>query len=291
MNKKEKWILTIFLALPFIAGMIVAGAFKFNLERSDWITLVSSCIATFATILLGYMVFFQNENHKKRQEEENAIYQEQAEKNRKQELLIKANPVAYLKGIKRFDFSTVRCGTTLYGPRNDLTDEEVPSKKIAYYDNYFSFDLCYDNSYGKILDFITIKDAVLTCEIGNFGNETYKKYFSHQFKNYSEEQAIIKIGNPGECIALLQLYTNQLKTETNNIVNLLNSKELRWILRFNYILSNSCGVCADFESQIIFTIDSVKQHAFGINTKCRVRDIVTWQHGGIKIKNGKEENL
>ena len=290
MKKKDFLILTTIMAIPLIVLFGLPAFFKYKLAQSEWITLITSCIATFATIFLGYMVFFQTENHKNRQEEDNVLYQEQAEKNRQQELLIKANPVAYLKGLKRVDFSTVGCTTSLQGARNDLTDEE-PKTEISHFKNYFSFDIVFDNSFGKMLDFITIKDATLCCDYGNFAEENYKRNFKYEFTNYSKENAIIKIGQPGECIALLQLYTNHLKNNENiKIIDLLKNSELNWILRFNYTLSNSCGVCANFESQIRFRINAIKQHAFGISTEYEVVDVVTWQRGGIKIAGNQEKD-
>ena len=290
MKKKDVWILSIILAIPLIAGIVLAWVFNFDLEKGEWITLITSCISTFAAIFLGYMVFFQAENHKRRQEEDNVLYQEQAEKNRQQELLIKANPVAYLKGLKRVEFSTVGCSSTLHCARNDLTDEE-PILKITHFNNYFSFDILFDNTFGKMVDFITIKDATLCCDYGAFAEENYKRNFEYRFTNYSQEKAIIKIGQPGECIALLQLYTNKFKNDDSvKILDLLKNSELNWILRFNYTISNSCGVCANFESQIIFRINSITQHAFGVSTEYHIQDVVTWQRGGIEIIDIKENN-
>lgn len=81
MKKKDIRILTIILAMPLIVGLVVAGVFQFGLEKSEWITLITSCISTFAAIFLGYMVFFQNEKHKI-----------SADEDRKQDLLIQTTP-------------------------------------------------------------------------------------------------------------------------------------------------------------------------------------------------------
>lgn len=282
---------TWFMAFPSIVCIILLGCYHFQLAgQAEWITLITAWISSTATIMLGVIVFYQTENHKKRQEEDNKLYQEQAEKNRQQELLIKANPVAYLKGLKRIDFSTVGCSTTLHGARNDLTDEE-PTLKITHFNNYFSFDILFDNTFGKMVDFITVKDATLCCDHGTFAENSYERKFEYKFANYSQERAIIKIGQPGECIALLQLYTNKFKNDDNiNILNLLKNSELNWILRFNYTISNSCGVCANFESQIIFRVNSTTQHTFGISTEYQIQDVVTWQRGGIEISDIKENN-
>ena len=95
-KKKGNWILIAVLASPIIIALIIAGAYKFCLKRDEVITLAMTSLSVFATILLGYMVFFQAENHKKRQEEDDRIKEQQAQKNRELDLIIKANPVVYL---------------------------------------------------------------------------------------------------------------------------------------------------------------------------------------------------
>lgn len=84
---------TWFMAFPSIVCIILLGCYRFQLAgQAEWITLITAWISSTATIMLGVIVFYQTENHKKRQEEDNALYQEQAEKNRQQDLMIKTAP-------------------------------------------------------------------------------------------------------------------------------------------------------------------------------------------------------
>ena len=78
MNKRDFWILSIILAIPIILMVVIPAFFNFCLNKEEWITVITSCVSTFAAIFLGYMVFFQTENHKRRQEKDNKLYQEQA---------------------------------------------------------------------------------------------------------------------------------------------------------------------------------------------------------------------
>ena len=88
-----KKFFTLFMAFPSIVCIILLGCYRFQLDsKTEWITLITAWISSTATIMLGVIVFYQTENHKKRQEEDNALYQEQAEKNRQQDLMIKTAP-------------------------------------------------------------------------------------------------------------------------------------------------------------------------------------------------------
>lgn len=58
MKKKNILILSIILSIHLIVGIVIAGIFNFRLEKSEWITLITSLISTFAAVYLGYMVFF-----------------------------------------------------------------------------------------------------------------------------------------------------------------------------------------------------------------------------------------
>ena len=64
LSKKDKRMLVGFLASPIILGVIIAGLFEFNFDKNDWIDLIISCFSIYITIFLGYMVYFQTENHK-----------------------------------------------------------------------------------------------------------------------------------------------------------------------------------------------------------------------------------
>lgn len=281
-KKKGNWILIAVLASPIIIALIIAGAYDFCLKSDEVISLIMTSLSVFATILLGYMVFFQAENHKKRQEEDALIKEQQAQKNRDLDLMIRANPVVYLSEIGRFEYSSIIAGITLNEAKNNLVDSDSKDK-LNFYNNHFSFDLLFDNPFGKMLDYITIKKATLSCIRGQFFDDEYEQKFKHSFENHSEKQAIIKIAQKGQSIALLQLYTNQIKENEIDIESLLNDTELKWSLLIEYTLSNSCGVYVDFSSQIKFSVCSPIKNEFETNIQCCNQETVTWQRSGVQI--------
>lgn len=274
---------TWFMAFPSIACIILLSCYRFQLAgQAEWITLITAWIGSTATIMLGVIVFYQTENHKKRQEEDNALYQEQAEKNRQQDLIIKANPIVYLNGISRFDFNTAGIvGVSKESKHNSLMENE-PFEKYANFKNYFSFDLVFKNDLGRMIDFITVKAATLSCTKGEFTDDNYEHHFSKTLFNYSKKPAIVKLGQPGEYVALLQLFLNDV--DGDDIVFWLNDETLQWVLTFEYTLSNCCGVAVDFESQIVFNIKPNPQKTI-LTLTCEpdVKQIVTWQRSEITI--------
>lgn len=275
------------MAFPSIVCLILLGCYRFQLAgQAEWITLITAWIGSTATIMLGVIVFYQTENHKKRQEEDNKLYQEQAEKNRQQDLMIRANPVVYLNGISRFDFNTAGIvGVSKESKHNSLMESE-PFEKYTNFKNYFSFDLVFKNDLGRMIDFITIKSATLSCTKGEFTDDNYKHYFSKILFNYSKHPAIVKLGQPGEYIALLQLFLNDVDKDDVNFW--LNDETLQWTLTFEYALSNCCGVTVNFESQIVFNIKPNPQRTI-LTLTCEpdIKQIVTWQRSEITVLEGE----
>lgn len=82
MDKKWDRFLTVFMAFPSIACLILLGVNKFQLCRTEWVTLITAWVSSTATIILGVMVYLQTEKHKR-----------SAEQDREQDLMLKANPV------------------------------------------------------------------------------------------------------------------------------------------------------------------------------------------------------
>ena len=130
MKKKNILILSIILSIHLIVGVVIAGIFNFRLEKSEWITLITSLISTFAVVYLGYMVFFQTENHRKRQEEaekehekQERIYYEEQRKNREQDLIIRTAPYV---SFERIEFAETS---------NTIAIAEDSSACLKYYEN------------------------------------------------------------------------------------------------------------------------------------------------------------
>lgn len=177
MKKKDLWILSTFLAIPLIVGFILALIFNFRLEKSEWITLVTSCVSTFAAIYLGYMVFFQAENHKKRQEEtekehekREQLFRDEQRKNREQDLKIKTTPFI---SFERIEFAETSSNGTIAITENsssclkyceDIKDYNKPLSDDDFLSKYhrgifFRFIFCCPQKKG--LQNILFKEVVV----------------------------------------------------------------------------------------------------------------------------------
>lgn len=107
-----KRFFVILSAAPSIVCLILLGIFRFHLDsQAEWIALITGWISSTATIILGVVVFYQTENHKRRQEEDNKFYQEQADKNRQQDLMLRANPNATFTQL--VDITYAQCPMTI----------------------------------------------------------------------------------------------------------------------------------------------------------------------------------
>lgn len=61
-----KRFFVILSAAPSVICLILLGVFRFQLKsQAEWIALVTGWISSTATIILGVVVFYQTENHKK----------------------------------------------------------------------------------------------------------------------------------------------------------------------------------------------------------------------------------
>lgn len=285
---------TWFMAFPSIVCLILLGCYRFQLAgQAEWITLITSWIGSTAAIMLGVVVYYQAEHHKasadkyaQESEKQAQVYREEEQKRRKQDLIIKANPIVHLKGLSRFDFNkNTAIGVLKSSSGNNLMEHEPPTE-YSTFSNYFSCDIVFKNDLGRMIDFITVKSARLSCNKGAFTDENYEQHFSKMLFNYSDKPAIVRLGTSGEYIALVQLYQNDLNEE--EISFWLQDETLNWILTFKYTLSNSCGVSVDFESQIIFNIKPTpKEIPIALICEPDVKQIVTWQRSEITVLEGE----
>lgn len=99
MKKKHNRGFVAILAAPLVVGIVLAGIFKFDLEKDEWIALVTSCLSIFSATIIGLLVYFQSENHRKRDEEQTKLFREEEIKNRDQDLIIRTAPYISLKKI------------------------------------------------------------------------------------------------------------------------------------------------------------------------------------------------
>lgn len=235
----EKWdrFLTGFMAFPSIACIILLGVNKFQLCRSEWVTLITAWVSSTATIILGIMVYLQTEKHKRN-----------AEQDREQDLMLKANPVAYFNSVSDFTYSDVSISTCANDPINRLAIKEFEG--TATFPEYVSVNIKFNVPQGSIVDFIKIKSARLTCTKGIFPDDNYEEVASYFFINNNKEKISenVQITKDGQIAVYLQLMLGEaadyedIKTE---IFEQLKNPEYAWKLSFVYTIGNNFNVCVD----------------------------------------------
>ncbi len=237
MDKKWDRFLTGFMAFPSIACIILLGFNKFELCRSEWVTLITAWVSSTATIILGIMVYLQTEKHKR-----------SAEQDRQQDLMLKANPVAYFDGVSDFTYSDVSIITCANDPINRLAIKEFEG--TATFPEYVSVNIKFNVPQGSIVDFIKIKSARLNCTKGIFPDDNYEEVASYFFINNNKEKNSenVQITKDGQIAVYLQLMLGEsadyedIKTE---IFEQLKNSEYAWKLSFVYTIGNNFNVCVD----------------------------------------------
>lgn len=242
MDKKWDRFLTVFMAFPSIACLILLGVNKFQLCRTEWVTLITAWVSSTATIILGVMVYLQTEKHKRN-----------AELDREQDLMLKANPIAYVKGISDFTYSDVSIITCANDPINRLAMKEFECTET--FPEYVSLNIRFNVPQNSFVDFIKIKSARLKCTKGEFPNDDYKEIASYFFINNNKEKngENIQINKDGQITVYLQLMLGEskdyedIKTE---IFEQLKNPEYMWSLSFIYTIGNNFNVCVDKATMI-----------------------------------------
>lgn len=237
MDQKLDRFLTVFMAFPSIVCIIFLGLNKFELCRSEWVTLITAWVSSTATIILGVMVYLQTEKHKRT-----------AELDRQQDLMLKANPIVYFEGISDFSYSDVSIITCANDPINRLAIKEFEGTET--FPEYVSLNLKFNVPKNSVVDFIKIKSARLKCIKGEFPNDDYKEIASYFFINNNKEKngENIQINKDGQITVYLQLMLGEskdyedIKTE---IFEQLINPEYIWSLSFIYTIGNNFNVCVD----------------------------------------------
>ena len=261
MNKKMDKFFTCFMAFPSIACLILAACYKFDLCQSEWITLITAWIGSTATIILGVVVFFQVENHKLSNDLD-----------REQDLMLKANPVAYFDGISDFTYSDVSIITCANDPINRLAIKEFEG--TATFPEYVSLNLEFNVPHTSVVDFIKIKSVRLTCTKGEFPNDDYEKIASYFFINNNKERTAenIQVDKNGQIAVYLQLMLGEstdyedIKTE---LLEQLKNPEYAWKLQLDYTIGNNFNVCVDkvtfIELNCLTSSEAELETKFGFN--------------------------
>jgi hypothetical protein len=287
MKKKDITILTMVLALPIITPFILPVVFKYNLCQSEWITLITASISTFATIFLGYMVFFQTENHKKRQEEDNKLYQAQAEINRKQDLMLRANPHAIFTNIDCLNYAQCPMMISKGEIYNRLTNIAFENSHI--FPEHVYMDINFNVPPNNVLEQVRINEVKITCYTGELMDSTSEEIANFSLLNYSSNEKItnIKISESGKIVALLSLLFD-IKSKAvffqNDIKKLLDDTNIKWRITIFYTLSNSFNVNIDYKTHMDCTLSNGVKDVYGhISYTIQDPKIITTQTSSIRI--------
>lgn len=287
MKKKDITILTIFLALPIIIFFVLPVFFQYKLCQSEWITLTTACLSTSSTILLGYMVFFQTENHKKRQEEDNKLYQAQAEINRKQDLMLRANPHAIFTNIDCLNYAQCPMMISKGEIYNRLTNIAFENSHI--FPEHVYMDINFNVPPNNVLEQVRINEVKITCYTGELMDSTSEEIANFSLLNYSSNEKItnIKISEGGKIVALLSLLFD-IKSKAvffqNDIKKLLDDTNIKWRITIFYTLSNSFNVNIDYKTHMDCKLSNGVKDVYGhISYTIQDPKIITTQTSSIKI--------
>lgn len=297
-RKKDLLILGTILAAPFLIGLSIAAAYKFQFEKSEWIMLVTSCLSSSVAIILGYMVFFQAEHHRnreenalKRNEEQTELYREEEQKHRKQELLLKANPHAAFNNIECLRYANAPMLMSKESKYNRLTN--VDFEKFHNFLEHVYMDLNFNVPNNNVVERIHIRRVGLKATKGKFHEADFKEYAEFDLYNRSYEmiEPNIKVRNDGSVDALLSLLFD-IKGNVGqcDIKNLLNNKDLEWTMRICYTLSNSFDIEIGYETYIKFALGEGEIEGAGeIKYPLSVLEGVTIQTTNIGFKENMNE--
>lgn len=285
MKKFFTWL----LAFPTIVCIVLLGCYCFKLNgQTEWITLITAWISSTATIMLGVIVFYQTENHKKRQEEDNALYQEQADKSRQQDLMLRANPHAVFNKIECIRYAHSALVLSKNSTYNRLTN--IDFEGFHNFDEHVYLDLNFIVPQNNVLERVYIKSVQINCYKGEFAGGDFEEIASYSLKNYSSDENLsnVKINKNGGVDSLLSLafdLSHDEMTIQSDIKNLLDNSELKWVMTIYYTLSNSFKIAIDYKTHLNFGLAKEHIDEFGDSVYSLVKaSSTTIQISNITIK-------
>ena len=243
--------------------------------------------------MLGVIVFYQTENHKKRQEEDNALYQEQAEKNRQQDLMLRANPHAVFNKIECIRYAQGSMSLSKENTYNRLTN--IDYEDFHAFEEHIHMDLNFSIPQNNVLERVYIKAVELKCYKGEFAGGNFEEVASYSLKNYSTDENIsnIKVNSTGGVDALLSLLFDTSINEydlQNDIKNLLDDREIKWAITIYYNLSNSFNIEISYKTHINFCLTEGYPDEYVDMSYALIQPIITTvQTCNIKIKEKTNE--
>lgn len=262
-----KRFFVILSAAPSVICLILLGVFRFQLKsQAEWIALVTGWISSTATIILGVVVFYQTENHKKRQEEDNKFYQDQADRNRWQDLMLRANPNATFTQITDITYSQCPMTISKNQSYNRLTN--IDFENIHHFPEHLYMNLRFDVPQNNVLERVYIEKVDIKCYKGEFAGGNFEEVASYCLKNYSPNENVpnIKVDKHG-CVeivlSLLFDLCNEDDTKQEEIKALLDNKNLKWIMTIYYTLSNSFKIQIQYTTYLYFSLANCVADEYG----------------------------
>lgn len=253
-----KRFFVILSAAPSIVCLILLGIFRFHLDsQAEWIALITGWISSTATIILGVVVFYQTENHKRRQEEDNKFYQEQADKNRQQDLMLRANPNATFTQL--VDITYAQCPMTISKNQSYNRLSNIDFDNIHHFPEHLYMNLRFDVPQNNVLERVYIEKVDIKCYKGEFAGGNFEEVASYVLKNYSPNENVpnIKVKKQGcvdTVLSLLFDFGNEDDSKQEEIKALLDNKELKWAMSIYYTLSNSFKIQIKYITHLYFTL-------------------------------------
>lgn len=262
-----KRFFVILSAAPSVICLILLGVFRFQLKsQAEWIALVTGWISSTATIILGVVVFYQTENHKKRQEEDNKFYQDQADRNRWQDLMLRANPNATFTQITDITYSQCPMTISKNQSYNRLTN--IDFENIHHFPEHLYMNLRFDVPQNNVLERVYIEKVDIKCYKGEFAGGNFEEVASYCLKNYSPNENVpnIKVDKHGcveTVLSLLFDLCNEDDTKQEEIKALLDNKNLKWIMTIYYTLSNSFKIQIQYTTYLYFSLANCVADEYG----------------------------
>ena len=301
--KKRVYLWFLLLLIPIAIFICFMIRFILCPNTAEWLELSLSTAGTIATIVLGVMVYIQSERHKastdkyvEEQDKQALLYREEEQKRRDQDLLIKANPSVFIKGISHFALYN---GSSILGANdyvNRLTDEPIDSKFTTFSCN-LSFDIIFNVPTGNVVDRITVKQAKLSCTNGlSLTSNEFKQPFEKNYVNYSTEESKsnLKLSETGEVISYLGLYSfkdkrkdieqpEEFEEGNERLINLLAENKNVWVLTIYYGSANSHNVQMEYNTQIVFRLINLKGVGDFYSADIEIKDTCTWLKKGAHL--------
>lgn len=264
------------LLLPISIFIVFACLFATCKCNAKWLELSLSTAGTIATIILGVMVYIQAEQHKHTADENREHDSRMADanrehdrrvaaENREQDLLLKANPHASFDRIDCLNYTSSHMLISKEGVYNRLCNIDFDGYHNFKEHVYMDMKFCVPSK--NVVESVYIKEVELRADKGIYAGGNFEEIADIYLTNYAPKNSSpnIKIRGNGSVDALLSLLFEfgGAGYEQQDILDLLNDEELRWIMNISYSLSNSFGVTIDYNTILTFELQGGIENEYG----------------------------